>query len=94
MDLPSLAVILQAALSPNPDERKAAEQSLDQVHLFVIGIPLVCFSYTSSFNFWSQVFFVFIFDSIVYVAALCLASYLYSEFYSIWLIRLLCQRDF
>ncbi|KAK4258307.1 hypothetical protein QN277_007767 [Acacia crassicarpa] len=30
MDLPSLAVILQAALSPNPDERKAAEQSLDQ----------------------------------------------------------------
>lgn len=31
MDLPSLAVILQAALSPNPDERKAAEQSLNQV---------------------------------------------------------------
>ncbi|XP_043721911.1 importin beta-like SAD2 isoform X2 [Telopea speciosissima] len=30
MDLPSLAIILQAALSPNPDERKAAEQSLDQ----------------------------------------------------------------
>ncbi|XP_020219843.1 importin beta-like SAD2 isoform X2 [Cajanus cajan] len=30
MDLPSLAVILQAALSPNPDERKAAEQSLNQ----------------------------------------------------------------
>ncbi|XP_054821841.1 importin beta-like SAD2 [Prosopis cineraria] len=30
MDLPSLAVVLQAALSPNPDERKAAEQSLDQ----------------------------------------------------------------
>ncbi|KAM7261408.1 hypothetical protein ACFE04_008775 [Oxalis oulophora] len=30
MDLPSLAVILQAALSPNPDERKAAEQSLTQ----------------------------------------------------------------
>ncbi|XP_028794793.1 importin beta-like SAD2 [Neltuma alba] len=30
MDLPSLAVILQAALSPNPEERKAAEQSLDQ----------------------------------------------------------------
>ncbi|KAM7253398.1 hypothetical protein ACFE04_026016 [Oxalis oulophora] len=30
MDLPSLAVILQAALSPNPDERKAAEQSLIQ----------------------------------------------------------------
>lgn len=31
MDLPSLAVVLQAALSPNPDERKAAEQSLNQV---------------------------------------------------------------
>ncbi|KAJ4833603.1 secondary alcohol dehydrogenase (SADH2) [Turnera subulata] len=31
MDLPSLAVILQAALSPNQDERKAAEQSLNQV---------------------------------------------------------------
>ncbi|XP_054821198.1 importin beta-like SAD2 [Prosopis cineraria] len=30
MDLPSLVVILQAALSPNPNERKAAEQSLDQ----------------------------------------------------------------
>ncbi|KAK9289014.1 hypothetical protein L1049_017485 [Liquidambar formosana] len=30
MDLPSLAIILQAALSPNPDERKAAEQSLNQ----------------------------------------------------------------
>ncbi|XP_027925863.1 importin beta-like SAD2 [Vigna unguiculata] len=30
MDLPSLAVILQAAFSPNPDERKAAEQSLNQ----------------------------------------------------------------
>ncbi|RHN44648.1 putative importin-beta domain-containing protein [Medicago truncatula] len=31
MDLPSLAVVLQAALSPNPDERKAAEQNLNQV---------------------------------------------------------------
>ncbi|EOY04908.1 hypothetical protein QUC31_017030 [Theobroma cacao] len=30
MDLPSLAVVLQAALSPNPAERKAAEQSLNQ----------------------------------------------------------------
>ncbi|KAH1156543.1 hypothetical protein AAZX31_18G263200 [Glycine max] len=30
MDLSSLAVILQAALSPNPDERKAAEQGLNQ----------------------------------------------------------------
>ncbi|KAK4804484.1 hypothetical protein SAY86_004301 [Trapa natans] len=30
MDLPSLAVVLQAALSPNPDERNAAENSLDQ----------------------------------------------------------------
>ncbi|XP_074271177.1 importin beta-like SAD2 isoform X2 [Silene latifolia] len=30
MDLPSLAVILRAALSPNPDERKAAEDSLNQ----------------------------------------------------------------
>lgn len=31
MDLPGLAVILQAALSTNPDERKAAEHSLNQV---------------------------------------------------------------
>ncbi|KAI4302714.1 hypothetical protein MLD38_038431 [Melastoma candidum] len=30
MDLPGLAMILQAALSPNPDERKAAEHSLNQ----------------------------------------------------------------
>ncbi|XP_044485896.1 importin beta-like SAD2 isoform X2 [Mangifera indica] len=30
MDFPSLALVLQAALSPNPDERKAAEQSLNQ----------------------------------------------------------------
>ncbi|KAL7209321.1 hypothetical protein ACSBR1_030951 [Camellia fascicularis] len=30
MDLHSLAVVLQAALSPNPDERKAAEESLKQ----------------------------------------------------------------
>ncbi|XP_022733037.1 importin beta-like SAD2 isoform X2 [Durio zibethinus] len=30
MDLPSLVVVLQAALSPNPAERKAAEQSLNQ----------------------------------------------------------------
>ncbi|KAA8527329.1 hypothetical protein F0562_034574 [Nyssa sinensis] len=31
MDLHSLAVILQAALSPNPDERRAAEHSLNQI---------------------------------------------------------------
>ncbi|KAK8960329.1 hypothetical protein KSP40_PGU015226 [Platanthera guangdongensis] len=30
MDLPSLAIILQAALSPNHEERKAAEESLNQ----------------------------------------------------------------
>nr|KAJ0212709.1 hypothetical protein LSAT_V11C400166000 [Lactuca sativa] len=30
MDLPSLAVVLQAALSPNPAERKAAEESLNK----------------------------------------------------------------
>ena len=36
MDLPSLAVILHAALSPNPDERKAAEDSLNQVPLFCL----------------------------------------------------------
>ncbi|KAK8709517.1 hypothetical protein V6N13_060532 [Hibiscus sabdariffa] len=30
MDLPSLVVVLQAALNPNPAERKAAEQSLNQ----------------------------------------------------------------
>jgi hypothetical protein len=35
MDLPSLAVILQAALSPNPQERKAAEESLNQVGAFI-----------------------------------------------------------
>lgn len=31
MDLPSLALVLQAALSPNVEERKAAEDSLNQV---------------------------------------------------------------
>ena len=31
MDLPSLAVVLQAALSPNPAERKAGEESLNKV---------------------------------------------------------------
>ncbi|XP_077231936.1 importin beta-like SAD2 homolog [Tasmannia lanceolata] len=30
MDLPSLAVVLQAALSPHPEEQKAAEESLNQ----------------------------------------------------------------
>ncbi|KAL2459824.1 Importin beta-like SAD2 [Forsythia ovata] len=30
MDLPNLALILQGALSPNPNERKAAEESLNQ----------------------------------------------------------------
>ncbi|XP_077217536.1 importin beta-like SAD2 homolog [Tasmannia lanceolata] len=30
MDLPSLAVVLQAALSPHLEERKAAEESLNQ----------------------------------------------------------------
>ncbi|MFS8034675.1 putative importin-beta domain, armadillo-like helical, exportin-2, central domain-containing protein [Helianthus anomalus] len=30
MDLPNLAIVLQAALSPNPAERKAAEDSLNQ----------------------------------------------------------------
>ncbi|KAK8916142.1 hypothetical protein KSP39_PZI022165 [Platanthera zijinensis] len=29
MDLPSLAIILQEALSPNREERKAAEESLN-----------------------------------------------------------------
>ena len=40
MDLNSLAVVLQAALSPNPDERKAAEQTLDQVLLFLHSFPV------------------------------------------------------
>nr|XP_017226651.1 PREDICTED: importin beta-like SAD2 isoform X2 [Daucus carota subsp. sativus] len=31
MDVQSLAIVLQAALSPRPDERKAAEQSLNQI---------------------------------------------------------------
>ncbi|XP_050214915.1 importin beta-like SAD2 isoform X2 [Mercurialis annua] len=33
MDLQSLAITLQAALSPNPDERKAAEQNLNQCQI-------------------------------------------------------------
>lgn len=37
MDLPSLALILRAALSPNPDERKAAEDSLNQVNHFCLN---------------------------------------------------------
>lgn len=43
MDLHSLAVVLQAALSPNPDERKAAEQSLNQVLLLLIYIHMFVF---------------------------------------------------
>lgn len=35
MDVHSLAVVLQAALSPSHDERKAAEQSLNQVSLYI-----------------------------------------------------------
>lgn len=38
MDLHSLAVVLQAALSPNLDERKAAEDSLNQVLLLLLLI--------------------------------------------------------
>lgn len=34
MDLPNLAIVLQAALSPNPAERTAAEASLNQVYCF------------------------------------------------------------
>ncbi|KAH7521474.1 hypothetical protein FEM48_Zijuj07G0037500 [Ziziphus jujuba var. spinosa] len=54
MDLPSLAVVLQAALSPNPDERKAAEQSLNQVFFFnffflLIDSELYCFLGVSLF---------------------------------------------
>lgn len=46
MDLPSLALILQAALSPNPDERKAAEQSLNQVSFFNVLNRLISWSGT------------------------------------------------
>lgn len=41
MDLPGLAVILQAALSTNPDERKAAEQSLNQVLVIALSCVIV-----------------------------------------------------
>lgn len=40
MDIPSLAVVLQAALSPNPAERKAAEQSLNQVFFFLLNLKI------------------------------------------------------
>lgn len=48
MDLPSLAVVLRAALSHVPEERKAAEESLNQVScpslcsapLFLSGNPV------------------------------------------------------
>lgn len=33
MDLPNLAIVLKAALSPNPAERKAAEDTLNQVSI-------------------------------------------------------------
>ena len=35
MDIPSLAVVLQTKLSPNPAERKAAEESLNKVLLLI-----------------------------------------------------------
>ena len=44
MDLHSLAVVLQAALSPNPDQRKAAEQSLNQVLFITIYVFMYVFS--------------------------------------------------
>jgi len=34
MDLPNLAVVLRTALSHVPEERKAAEESLNQVRVF------------------------------------------------------------
>ena len=47
MDLPSLTVVLRAALSPNPDERKAAEESLNQVNSSatssILLIPILVF---------------------------------------------------
>ncbi|XP_022761681.1 importin beta-like SAD2 isoform X3 [Durio zibethinus] len=54
MDLPSLAVVLQAALSPNPAERKAAEQSLNQVFLFNFNFLLLIIYYDSLFWFQFQ----------------------------------------
>ena len=58
MDLSSLAVILQAALSPNPDERKAAEQGLNQVRL---SFRLLSnFGSDQSFDRFSLFFFCFL----------------------------------
>ena len=49
MDLSNLAVIIAAAAcSPNPDERKAAEQSLDQVIVIRTKIDLI--------RLWSAIF--------------------------------------
>lgn len=42
MDFQNLAVILAGALSPNPDERKAAENSLNQVS-FAYKLLKYCF---------------------------------------------------
>lgn len=42
MDVHSLAVVLQAALSPNPDERKAAEESLNQVNFLLYIYTYMC----------------------------------------------------
>lgn len=36
MDLASLATVLQAALSPHPEQREAAEANLNQVIYFYI----------------------------------------------------------
>lgn len=53
MDLPTLGIVLKAALSPNPDERKAAEQSLNQVNLFLFTISylIFCIRYHISIRF-------------------------------------------
>lgn len=41
MDLPSLSLIVgAAAFSPNPEERRAAEQSLNQVNKRIISSPI------------------------------------------------------
>lgn len=55
MDLPSLALILQAALSPNPDERKAAEQSLNQVSFFNVLNRLIWPFFSWSGTCWIEV---------------------------------------
>lgn len=78
MDLPRLAVILQAALSPNPVERKAAEESLNQVfNDSSLDLSKVCLKAVYGFRRITVLPFVIDQCIILIVGALSAADYVF-----------------